>query len=179
MKDTAFSVPESKLSRFAANYGPLEGGGLKLVEAIETSRYREQPKLLSGGGGLVSTARDYMRFCQMLQRGGKLAEQRLLRAETVQLMTRNHIPESALPIGLGDRRQGAGFGLGFEVRLKKSESRPASLIGEYRWGGAASTHFWLAPQQEIAVVALQQHMPFTDRLERAIKPIVYGAMIDN
>lgn len=180
MHDTGFAVPEGKLPRFATNYGPNRNGkGLRVVDAVVSSRYCRQPKLLSGGGGLVSTARDYMRFCQMLAVGGEFAGQRLLREETVQLMTRNHVPASALPIGVGDKRPGVGFGLGFAVRMKESKFDPASVVGEYRWGGAASTHFWLSPKHEIAVVVLQQHMPFTNRLERAVKPIVYRAITDD
>jgi CubicO group peptidase (beta-lactamase class C family) len=168
MKDTGFFVPDEKLSRFTACYGPGEKGGLKVSDAPANSKYRKSPKLLSGGGGLVSTARDYCRFCEMMLEGGQLGGTRLLREDTVQQMTANQLPKEAMPINLGGApRPGVGFGLGFSV---------VTGSGEYGWGGAASTHFWIAPKQKLAVVALQQYMPFHQRLEFAIKPIIYQAI---
>jgi CubicO group peptidase (beta-lactamase class C family) len=179
MIDTAFSVPEEKLVRFAVNYGPRDKGGLKVIDEPAKSKYRSRPKLLSGGGGLVSTARDYLRFCQMLVAGGKLEGTRLLRAETVQQMTSNQLPEEALKPGLGVMgRPGIGFGLGFSVRLAAPKAEPTAVVGEYGWGGAASTHFWISPKHKLAVVALQQYMPYTPRLETALKPIFYEAIVD-
>jgi CubicO group peptidase (beta-lactamase class C family) len=175
MKDTGFFVPEEKLSRFAANYGPADGGGLKVIDAPAKSRYRARPKILSGGGGLVSTARDYLRFCQMILNGGELQGTRLLRPDTVQQMTTNQLPAEAMPINLGGMKQaGVGFGLGFSVRETANQVLGA-VQGEYGWGGAASTHFWIAPKEETIVVALQQYMPFSLRLELAIKPAINSA----
>jgi CubicO group peptidase (beta-lactamase class C family) len=176
MRDTGFHVPEDKLDRFAANYTLGEDKRLALRDDPRESEYLQLPKLLSGGGGLVSTARDYCRFCQMLLGEGQLDGTRLLKAETVRQMTSNQLPESALPIKLGQPRPGVGFGLGFGVRMAASDQEPASVVGEYRWGGAASTHFWISPRHELAVVALQQQMPFTPLLEQTLKPIVYGAI---
>jgi CubicO group peptidase (beta-lactamase class C family) len=169
MKDTGFFVPDEKLPRFTACYGPVEkGSGLKVTDAPANSKYRKPPKLLSGGGGLVSTARDYCRFCEMMLEGGQLGGTRLLREDTVQQMMSNQLPDEAMPINLGGApRPGVGFGLGFSVAIASRE---------YGWGGAASTHFWIAPKQKLAVVALQQYMPFHQRLEFAIKPIIYGAI---
>jgi CubicO group peptidase (beta-lactamase class C family) len=172
MKDTGFFVPEDKLARLAANYGP----GLQVIDAPGQSRYRTRPKRLSGGGGLVSTARDYLRFCQMLVQGGDLQGTRLLRPETVQQMTTNQLPKEALPLRILDiPMPGVGFGLGFSVRL--ADVNPVlGVPGEFGWGGAASTHFWIAPKQELVVIVLQQYMPFTPRLETALKPILYEAL---
>jgi CubicO group peptidase (beta-lactamase class C family) len=180
MKDTGFFVPEEKLSRFAANYGPDEKTGLRVIDAPVTSRYRTRPKLLSGGGGLLSTARDYARLCQMLLNGGELEGTRLLRKETVQQMTTNQLPPEAVPISLSLlKRPGVGFGLGFSVRVAKSAAEPgADRIGEYGWGGYASTHFWISPRDELFVVLLQQYTPFTPRLESALKPIIYDAIVN-
>lgn len=179
MHDTGFFVPKEKLERFATNYGPKAGGGLAVVDAPQTSSYRSRPALISGGGGLVSTARDYARFCQMFVNGGELNGQRLLKSETVQLMIQNQLPESAIPIEVVSiKLDGVGFGLGFSVRVSKTPFVPARALGEYGWGGAASTHFWVAPQDELIVIALQQYMPFTPLLELAIKPLVYDAITD-
>jgi CubicO group peptidase (beta-lactamase class C family) len=178
MRDTAFFVPEEKLDRFVTNYTRLDDGRLEVRETTEESPYRNKPGLLSGGGGLVSTARDYARFCQMMLSGGKLGDVRLLKAETVAEMTRNQLPKSALPIGVGpgDVRPGVGFGLGFYARMEVDKAKPASVVHEYGWGGAASTHFWISPDDELVVVALQQQMPFTPLLAQTVQPLVHAAL---
>lgn len=168
MKDTAFYVPKGKESRFAVCYGPNVGGGLKVVDNPLKSGYLMKPILLSGGGGLVSTARDYMRFCQMLLNKGQLDGARLLRAETVEMMTSNQLPDGVY------RNNNGGFGLGFSVQMVEG----ASPKGEYGWGGMASTHFWISPNDELAVVALSQRIPFSSQLENVIKPIIYNSIID-
>lgn len=167
MKDTAFNVPARKTDRFAVCYGPNITGGLNIVDDPAKSRYLKKPSLLSGGGGLVSTARDYLRFCQMLLNKGQLDSERLLRPETVEMMTKNQLPDSVR------RGNDGGFGLGFSVRLKDGKSPK----GEYGWGGAASTHFWISPEDELIVIALSQYMPFSVRLENAVKPIVYDSIL--
>jgi CubicO group peptidase (beta-lactamase class C family) len=177
MEDTAFYVPADKIERFATNYGPDPQGGLKPLDEPETTQYTDMPTFFSGGGGLVSTASDYMRFCLMLLNKGQFAGERLLKAETVEMMTRDHLPEQAFPIGSGGRA-GVGFGLGFSVRVKRSDEASASRVGEYGWGGMASTHFWISPRDEIAVVALTQHVPYSQQAEKALKPIVYDAILD-
>jgi CubicO group peptidase (beta-lactamase class C family) len=178
MKDTGFFVPADKLDRFAANYGPRKEGGLQVIDVPAKSRYLTRPKLLSGGGGLVSTARDYYRFCQMLLSNGELQGTRLLRKETVEQMTRNQLPDEAMPLSVGPvKRPGVGFGLGFSVRVAKDEATPG-VVGEYGWGGAACTHFWISPKDDLVVVALQQYMPFNLRLETAIKPVIYEAIVE-
>jgi CubicO group peptidase (beta-lactamase class C family) len=117
MRDTGFVVPDDKLARFAASYR-VEKCVLKAIDAPATSRYRTARKYLSGGGGLVSTGRDYSRFCQTLLNGGELHGARLLRPETVRQMTTNQLPDEALPMTLGGFPQpGLGFGLGVSVRM--------------------------------------------------------------
>jgi CubicO group peptidase (beta-lactamase class C family) len=177
MEDTAFYVPAEKIRRFATNYGPNPQGGLQPIDEPETTRYAKMPTFLSGGGGLVSTASDYMRFCLMLLNNGKLGDTRILKRKTVALMTRNQLPEEANPIG-SRGRDGLGFGLGFSVRVEPSDNAPASRVGEYGWGGMASTHFWISPHDETAVVVLTQHIPYSNRAEKAVKPIVYEAILD-
>jgi len=175
MKDSGFFVPQDKLQRFAACYKP-GASGVELLEAVSTSRYRNKPVWLSGGGGLVSTARDYARFLIMLAAGGELNGKRLLKTGTVKLMTRNHVPDKALPIGVGDRRIGVGFGLGFSVRMEPHKGDPGSTAGECRWGGAASTHFCFSPEKGYVIIALEQYMPFSRKLEAAVKPLVLDAL---
>jgi len=178
MVDTAFYVPSEKIDRFATNYGPNPQGGLRPIDKPETTRYSKMPIFLSGGGGLVSTASDYMRFCLMLLNKGKFGDKRLLNTETVEMMTKDQLPEIAYPIGTGDRA-GVGFGLGFSVRVESSNGDSSSRIGEYGWGGMASTHFWISPSDEIAVVALTQFIPYSKQTERTLKPIIYEAIADN
>ena len=169
MKDTAFNVPAKKVKRFSVCYGPNLTGGLRVVDDPAKSRYLKKPSLFSGGGGLVSTARDYMRFCQMLLNKGQLDGKRLLRPETVEMMTTNQLPDSVR------RGKDGGFGLGFSVRLKDGKFPK----GEYGWGGAASTHFWISPKDELIVIALSQYMPYSARLENTVKPIVYDSILSS
>jgi CubicO group peptidase (beta-lactamase class C family) len=179
MHDSGFYVPKEKLDRFAKTYGPTLTAGLTALDNRETNRFSAPPVLVSGGGGLVSTARDYMRFCQMLLGKGELDGMRLLRRETVEMMTSNQLPEALLPISFGPvKREGLGFGLGVSVRMAEAESAPGGRVGEYGWGGAACTHFWISPRDELIVVVLAQYMPFSLQLENAVKPIVYGALIE-
>jgi CubicO group peptidase (beta-lactamase class C family) len=173
MKDTSFYVSKEKLGRLASVYGPKDDG-LGVVEAV--GEFEKKPALLSGGGELVSTARDYLRFCQMALNGGELDGTRILRPETLAMMTKNQLPAEAVPISvMGTAMPGVGFGLGFSVRVAAADDS-AGVVGEFGWGGAASTHFWISPKDKLIVIVLQQHMPFYDRLERAVKPIVYDAI---
>jgi CubicO group peptidase (beta-lactamase class C family) len=177
MKDTAFFVPADKLDRFAATHGPKPDGGLRVTDAAATSQYLRKPCLLSGGGGLVSTAGDYIRFCQMLLNQGELDGKRVLRAESVAAMTKNQLPDAAYPVDLNGKRPGVGFGLGFSVAVEKTDYTTLSHVGEYGWGGAASTHFWISPNDDLAVIVLTQLMPFTFQMEHAVKPLVYDAIL--
>jgi len=178
MVDTAFYVPAGKIDRFATNYGPNPQGGLKPIDIPKKSRYTRMPTFFSGGGGLVSTASDYMRFCLMLLNKGEFGGRRLLKTETVEMMTKNQLPDIAYPIGTGDRA-GVGFGLGFSVRIESGNGKFSSRVGEYGWGGMASTHFWISPGDGIAVVVLTQHIPYSGRAENALKPIIYEAITDS
>ena len=172
MEDTGFFVPSEKRGRFASVYNH----DLKPTESNDTSDYRFPPRFFSGGGGMVSTVGDYVRFLQMLLNGGELFGKRLLRESTVRDMTRNQLPEPAFPIGIGDTRDGFGFGLGFNVVTHTSQYDSDARVGEYGWGGAASTHFWVSPGDDLAVITMEQTMPYTWNLERSLKGIVYGAV---
>jgi CubicO group peptidase (beta-lactamase class C family) len=183
MPDTDFYVPEAKLGRLAANYGVGEGGQLRLIDAPPATRYATRPSFLSGGGGLVATTTDYLRFCQMLLNRGELDGVRLLRAETVELMTRNQLPQSAVPIDFEFDQvpdfPGTGFGLGFSVRMDLSHPEVPGRVGEYGWGGAASTRFWIAPQQQLIGLVMTQLMPdFTYPIDQQVKALSYAALLD-
>jgi CubicO group peptidase (beta-lactamase class C family) len=175
MKDTGFFVPEDRRDRLAASHGKNAVGKLIVSDDPAKSGFLKKPTLLMGGGGLVSTARDYARFCQMLLNSGQLDGQRVLKAETVRLMTSNQLPPEAMPLSImGVQREGVGYGLGFSVRVAASQTEP---VGEFGWGGAASTHFWISPKDDLFVIALQQLQPLNPVLLR-LKPIIYEALED-
>ena len=160
MRDTGFYVPADKLGRFAASHGLGKDKKVTPTEPAGKSHYRTKPKLLSGGGGLVGTARDYLRFCQMLASGGELDGVRILKKETIAEMTKNQLPEEAMKTrnnGMTD--VGDGFGLGFNVRVGEDDPVAGRFVDEFAWGGAASTHFWIAPKQELVVVASSNSCP--------------------
>ena len=175
MPDTGFSVPPQKLGRFAANYSRTNG--LQVIDAPADSKFARHVTFFSGGGGLVSTARDYMRFLTMIARGGTLDGHRILRTRTVKLMSTNLLPEKAFPIHFGnEKRFGTGFGLGFAVCTQVTSWDPVAHVGEFGWDGAASTHYWISPSDKLIVVTLEQIMPYEWDTERGVKPIIYGAI---
>ena len=184
MADTAFFCPPEQAHRLAAMYGPDSGGGLQAVAApqggtVTPFSFREPPIFLSNGGGLVSTAGDYLRFCLLLAGGGALGGVRLLQPATAAMMTRNQLPRELIPIRKQpqERYDGLGFGLGFSVRVRPSAFVPASQVGEYGWIGGASTEFWIAPQSGLVVITLAQYLPFSP-LSRVVKGIVYDALAE-
>ncbi len=178
MKDTGFWVPPEKRDRFAANYTRLDKG-LKIQDAPGTSKYLKSPGLLSGGGGLVGTARDYMQFLLMIEGGGTLNGVRVLSPGSVRQMTTNQLPKEAFPIYFGQQiRHGTGFGLGFSVRTAATEWDPQARLGEYGWGGAASTHYWVSPKDRIVVVTMEQTFPYTFDTEFAVKGLIYDALAE-
>ncbi len=180
MRDTGFSVAPHSTERFTANYTSDGKGMLTLRDAPGTSRYLKPPAMLSGGGGLVSTARDYMRFLVMISSGGQLDGKRIISADSVKLMTTDQLPEGIGWIRFGDDvRRGVGFGLGFAVRVETALWDRHGRIGEYGWGGAASTHYWVSPHDELAVVTMEQVMPYSFLTEFKIKGLVYDAIQSN
>ena len=177
MKDTGFNVPANKLERFAAIYRSDGNGTLTPSEKQASSPYLAKPKLLSGGGGMVSTTRDYMRFLQMIAQGGELDGVRILKPETVALMTHNQLPAEVMPISMSiGKRPGVGFGLGFSVRVQSADQEAAARVGEYGWGGLASTHYWASPKDDLTVVTMEQTLPFSMLLETALKGPIYDAI---
>ena len=185
MIDTGFYVPAEKIDRLAGMYGPKPTGGLQTIDApeggtghISKTSFTKEPRFLSAGGGLVSTASDFARFCLMLSDKGTLSGKRLMKAESVELMTRNHLPQHLIPLDKKpeDRYGGLGFGLGVSVRVQQTDWVPASQIGEYGWIGGTSTEFWISPQDELISITLAQHIPFS-ALSHTVKPLVYAAVV--
>ncbi len=185
MVDTDFSVPEAKVDRFAACYGRNARKELVLVDAPATSTYLRPPRLLNGGGGLVGSTADYVRFCTMLANGGELDGERVLSRKTLELMTCNHLAgdaemaDLALPMGYGEVGfAGNGFGLTVAVSRGPAASGVVGSTGEFMWGGAASTAFWVDPAERLAVVFMTQLLPSgTFNFRSQLKALVYGALI--
>ena len=174
MMDTDFYVPEHKLPRFAATYGPGEQSGMALVDGVETSHYTRPALCPSGGGGLVSTIGDYLRFAQMLLNRGELDGVRLLGPKTVELMTTNHLPPALHPFD----DPAAGFGLGVSVLTELGQSNVLGSVGNYGWGGAANTNFWIDPKAELIGILMLQYMPSdTYPVVSDFRNLVYQALI--
>ena len=183
MVDTAFQVPEEKRERLARLYGPSKSGGLTLLEPSGVSPYFEHVSTLAGGAGLISTLGDYFRFTEMLRRGGELEGVRLLGRKTVQYMTLNHLPGDLAAMGQDTFNEttyaGIGFGLGFAVVVNPARAQVLTSEGEYYWGGAASTAFWIDPVEDLTVIFLTQLLPSsTWPLRRELRALVYQALID-
>ena len=177
MNDTHFYLPEFKLSRFASQYEPDDDGKLKLVEApTAESRYVRKPHtFFAGAGGLVSTARDYFRFQQMMLNGGELEGVRILSRKTVELMTANHIGDK--PVWLYGA--GHGFGLGYGVVTDLGESAALRSKGSYYWGGAFCTLSWVDPKEDLVVVFMNQLRPYTHiNIRPDVISMTYQAIID-
>ncbi|WP_037813652.1 serine hydrolase domain-containing protein [Amycolatopsis sp. La24] len=183
MEDTGFWTSDT--DRLAALYLPAPGTK-KLVRndafgAVGTSR----PTCLSGGGGLVSTAADYHRFTQMLLRRGELDGVRVLSPRTVDLMTANHLPGHVdleaygRPLFAEMPFDGYGFGLGFSVLIDSVKAKTLATPGEYAWGGAASTAFWVDPDEDLTVAFYTQLLPSsTHPIRQQLRQLVYQAMLD-
>ncbi|MEU5786847.1 serine hydrolase domain-containing protein [Micromonospora purpureochromogenes] len=185
MTDTRWWVDEPDAKRLGALYTPHPGTGQAVrVDRIGAAALN-RPDCLSGGGGLVSTAADYHRFTQLLLRGGELDGVRLLAPRTVRYMTRNHLPgggdlASFEPEGFAETvLDGIGFGLGFAVVQDPVPARVPSSVGEYYWGGLASTAFWVDPVEEITALLFTQLMPSsTYPLRSQLRQLVYSALVD-
>jgi CubicO group peptidase (beta-lactamase class C family) len=185
MSDTAFFAPEKDHHRLAALYFP-EPGSLRAVRLDALGDLsKTPPALLSGGGGLVGTAADYHRFTQMLLHEGELEGVRLLGTRTVRYMAQNHLPGGAdleafgRPLFAETTFDGVGFGLGFSVVDDPLKGKVLSSAGDYGWGGAASTAFWVDPAEELTCLFLTQLLPSsTHPIRPQLKQLVYQALVD-
>jgi len=184
MTDTGFSVPEAEHGRLAKLYGAGPGRTAVPLDAWGKA-VLAPPKLLSGGGGLVSSAADYHRFTQMLRNRGELDGVRLLGPRTVEFMARNHLPGGAdleavgRPLFAETTFDGVGFGLGFSVVLDPAANKVLSSPGEFAWGGAASTAFWVDPAEDLTALFFTQLLPSsTYPIRTQLKQLVYQALVD-
>jgi CubicO group peptidase (beta-lactamase class C family) len=183
MHDTDFHVPESKLARFADCYVRSAAGTLA---PAQLGSFVEPPRAPSGGGGLVGTAPDYLRFCEMLRRGGELDGVRLVGPKTLAFMRMNHLPAGKeiadlAPPGMFSEAafQGMGFGLGFAMVTDPARYGVAASPGEFSWGGMASTAFWVDPVEDVCVVFMTQLMPSsTYPVRRELRTMVNAAIVD-
>ena len=193
MAETAFSVPKPALDRFASLYTPLAGNAMDLnsatagaeplrcVDRTEKSPFLDA-SMHSGGGGLVGTIDDYMKFTEMLRDGGKRGEVRLLSASTTAFMMRNHLDGDIASMGPSSFAEqpmdGMGFGIGGAVVLDPALARCPGSVGDFSWGGMASTFFWIDPVHEISVVFFTQLSPSSSYPARPeLKAILHGALL--
>ena len=190
MVDTDFCVPPEKQERLATVYGLPDIGApdmtLSKLAAAWESGFNERidvsitcPASISdgfarGGFGLFSTAWDYLHFAQMLLNGGELDGVRILSPKTVELITTNHLGD--LPMGFG--RSGVGFGLGFAVSLDQGHIGEIGSPGEYSWGGAAGTRFWIDPEEELIGIFMVQSIPHRTRLAQTFRVLTYQAIVE-
>ena len=185
MVDTGFHVHEGKADRFASCYQPTRTGGISLQDDCQGSSYLAPPSFVSGGGGLVSTARDYLKFAQMLLNGGTADGQRYLSRKTIDLMTANHLPGGSSIAAMSKSLfseaayEGVGFGLGFAMTMDAAATLMPGSDGDFFWGGAASTFFWIDPEEDLVGVFMTQLIPSsTYPVRREVRTMVYAALDD-
>ncbi len=196
MKDTGFFVPAAKAHRLAACYSadpqgatfnPTDRkGGLTLQDDPVTSSFLSPPSFISGGGGLCSTSADYLTFCRALLNRGELDGVRLIGPKTLALMTSNHLPggkmlpELSRSLFSEAAYHGIGFGLGFSVTLDPAKTLIPGSAGEYAWGGAATTSFWIDPAEELIAIFMTQVLPSTATpIRRELRTMIYSAITDS
>ena len=185
MQDTGFSCAKEKVDRLASLYEQHPKKGPVLVDpgGAKTARVKKR-KMLSGGGGLLSTMSDYYRFCSMLLNQGELDGTRIIGRKTLAMMASNHLPDNKDLTEMSQSAfsettyQGVGFGLGFSVILDPVKTQSLTDVGEYGWGGAASTVFWVNPKEEMVVIFLTQLLPSsTYQVRRELRSLVYSALM--
>jgi len=187
MSDTGFHVPKDKAHRFAACYSAdLSASSFKLQDDPATSPFLAPPTFVSGGGGLCSTTADYLTFCRALINGGEVGGVRLLAPKTLRLMTSNHLPGGLYLPALSrsmfseSTYDGIGFGLGFGVNMEPARTLLPGSAGEYYWGGAASTAFWIDPAEELITIFMTQVLPSSAYpVRRELRTLVYSAITEN
>jgi CubicO group peptidase (beta-lactamase class C family) len=187
MSDTDFHVPAAKAHRLAACYSAdVKAGNFTLQDDPTTSPFLSPPQFVSGGGGLCSTAADYLTFCRALINGGELGGVRLLGPKTLQLMTSNHLPGGLYLPALSrsmfseSTYDGIGFGLGFGVNMDPAKTLIPGSVGEYYWGGAAGTAFWIDPAEELITIFMTQVLPSSAYpIRRELRTMVYAAVTES
>lgn len=185
MVDTAFHADESRHERLAMLYGAHPGSGLAVALAAQAAAATRSPAAFLGGGGLVSTTSDYLSFAEMLRRGGELDGVRLLSPRTVEYACANHLPGGAdltqfgRPLFSETTFDGVGFGLLGSVTVDPVTAKVPGSVGEFGWGGAASTTFWVDPAEDLTCVFMTQLLPSsTHPIRSQLKQLVTQALID-
>jgi CubicO group peptidase (beta-lactamase class C family) len=195
MTDTAFGVPAENRSRVAAMYGRPDLIGPDVTMGSEYAAWMrgvndrldvsktypvDAPDVFVRGGiGLFSTVGDYFRFAQMLANGGELEGQRVIGRKTLELMHSNHVPASLLPLEIGGLPlPGYGFGLGSRVLMDVAQSGAPGSVGEFGWSGAAKTHYWVDPKEELVGLFMTQSMMSFDLPEFDLRALAYQAIED-
>ncbi len=185
MNDTFFNVPEDKMHRLASNHYWNKDESSMAVLPADYSRPPTGVTLFSGGAGLVSTAMDYMIFCEMLRNGGSYNGARILGPKTVQFMTINHLTDEVRNNGASDHPAshlypGHSFGLGFSVITDPGQTQVISSAGAYSWGGAANTKFWIDPEEDLVAILMTQFLgsPWSDETRFNMKIATYQALTE-
>jgi CubicO group peptidase (beta-lactamase class C family) len=186
MTDTDFYVPAAKAKRLAACYSADGKDGMTLQDDPAESAFLSPPSFISGGGGLCSTAADYLTFCRALLNRGELGGVRLIAPKTLALMTANHLPGGLDLPGMSRSLfseatySGMGFGLGFAVTMTPSQMLIPGSAGEYNWGGAATTSFFIDPAEELIMIFMTQVLPSSAYpMRRELRTLVYSAITDS
>ncbi len=179
MSDAGFFVPKDKHARLASMYELNKDGKLAVSEMDgKGAAFQSKPTGFSGGGGMVATTSDYLRFSQMLLNGGELDGARILGRKTVELMTMNHLPGKLLN-GFSSGRNHAGFGLGFRVVVDPAQTQIVGSNGEYSWSGMANTYFWIDPEEELIGLLMMQFLPFGYyKIRQEFQVLTYQAIVD-
>ena len=178
LTDTVFWADGERADRLATVYRPDTASGALYPHAIEEVPFTERPTLIEGGVGLLSSTIDFLRFSQMFLNKGELGGNRVLRPETVEMMTRNHVPDSVLPLGTSGYMAGSGWGLGFSVVLDSSAYTFPVGEGEYWWDGSAGTRFSIDPEHGIVTVIMAQVSPSRGGgFREEFKRLVYDAIV--
>ena len=172
MRDTDFFVPAAKHDRMAEGIGRNLRGHFQELHNVASP-----PKLQAGDSGLVSTARDYARFAQMMLNGGELNSMRLLSPKTVDFMSSDHLGPDIDKGPLYLPGAGYGFGLGFSVRLSQGVSVVAGSPGDYGWGGLAGTLGWMDPQEQLAIILMVQDIPNLYLYRSKFRTLIYAAIV--
>ena len=183
MNDTFFEVPINKVKKFCSLYTRTKSESLKLLECSRSSRFCKPVNMYSGGGGLISSMRDYLVFLEMIRCGGRYNDAQILGRKTVELMLRNHLSGDMASMGQPTfsemPMEGIGFGLGGAILLDPVKAQILGSEGEFTWGGMASTAFWIDPKEELSVVFMTQLIPSSCYpIRRELRVLVYQALVD-